>query len=135
MKISPKPSGHIILAFLALIAVLAILILGWRIVFALDKFKYDPNHGQGTNAEPDSIMVARVVADLSARHADTVITVPQLNLTVAVTNLLDEWNYRVQSSTNLIQWADETMTWGEALDSVATNHDLECRFFRRVVWR
>lgn len=137
MKTNPRPNhqrGALLLAVLAIIALVAIVWLGWKIIQKLDKWRPDPNHGQGTNAVDNSW--APRIAELQASNPGVTLNVslPEFNLTVPLEALAWQWHETVQTSTNLSNWTDVDMDWSLALDDIQTNHNLPCRYYRRILW-
>ena len=121
------------LALLALIALIAIVVIGYKIIHKLNRWPFDPNHGQGTNAQ-DNVW-APLIPSLKAQADYVTITVPDgvTNLTVPVEALQWNWYYVVQTSSNLADWTPTDLAWPEALDQIRTNHNEPCRYYRRLL--
>lgn len=126
-----RRSGNVLLVIIFLLSVTALVLLAWKLIYTLQRLNPDPNHGQSTNAEPDTSWSGSI-ASLSSNYP--VVYVPDFNLTLPVESLAYQWNLSVQTSTNLRDWTDLDVEWDEALEAIRTNHNEPCRFYRRVLW-
>ncbi len=127
MKTS-RQSANLLLGFLALIALIAIIIIGYKIIDRLMRKPMDPYHGQGTNIT-DSAWPPRRIADLQAQGV-TSVTVAGVATNLPVEQLQWQWHYTVQRSYNLVDWEDVDLDW----DQITNDLSRPAVFYRKVVW-
>lgn len=132
MKIKLHQRGSVLLAVVFIIVTVGIVLLGWKIISRLKSWNLDTNHGQGTNAEPDSAW-SSTISNMAAAHPGFQTTLPSLGMSVPPESLAHEWWFDVQTSTDLFHWTHFDPEWEEVLDMVATNHNESQRFYRRVI--
>jgi hypothetical protein len=129
IRLHPKTRGSIWLVLFVFLGMILLALFAWKIIRTLHDWNYDPNHGQDTN------VIETASALRSQYGVSATIIVPEFNLTLPVEALAYDWYEAVQSSTNLRDWVDSPMDWCEALESVRTNHNLPCQFYRRLlIW-
>lgn len=127
-----RQSGNVLLAIMAILALLLIVYLGWKIIQKISEWPIG-NPDKYTNVV-DSAWAPRV-AELEQTYPGQSVTLPELNnITVPISALAYQWHYCVQTSTNLQDWTVTTLYWDEARELVRTNHTEPCRFYRRILW-
>lgn len=126
-----RNSGNVMLALIALLAIVGIVWIGYKIIKKVSQWPIG-NPDRYTNVV-DSAWSGRI-AGLEQQYPGQSVTIPDLNISVPMSALAYQWNYCVQTSTNLHDWTTTDLDWDHALELVRTNRGEPCRFYRRILW-
>jgi hypothetical protein len=119
-----RNSGSVLLAIICIVAMAAIIYVGYKFISKLMSHPFDPTHGVGTNVvDVASAEFAQFMAD----NPGATVSVMGTCATLPLTSLTQNWYYAVDTSTNLLDWERTDLDW-----PVTMTNTVEPRRFWRL---